>query len=54
LKNDFVKAYHNKGTTLYEKENFKEAVEIYDKAIRAKTQDPETYYNKSIALQGLE
>jgi superkiller protein 3 len=32
-----VKAYHNKGTTLYEKESFKEAVEIYDKAIKAKT-----------------
>lgn len=34
LKGDFVKAYHNKATALYEMEKYKESVEMFDKAIK--------------------
>jgi tetratricopeptide (TPR) repeat protein len=34
LKGDFAKAFHNKATALYEMENYKESLEMFDKAIK--------------------
>lgn len=34
LKGDFVKAYHNKATALYEMEKYKDSVEMFEKAIK--------------------
>ena len=48
LRPDFAGAWHNKATTIYEMENYKESLEMFERTIKLKNDDPEHYYNKSI------
>ena len=48
LKHDFAGGWHNKATALYEMDNFKESLEMFERTIKFKSDDAEPFYNLSI------